>query len=358
MRNLPNIVLIVVDTLRADALSLYGGSGHQPNFEAVARDGVVLKQCKSVASWTIPSHASIFTGMYPSEHGVHESSKVKISDPSSIKLLLESNANHSIIRRLDALGYNTFGISCNDLVSSLYGFDSFFKYFEFSGLYNYTVEQRDLLQRINSEISSLDGEKKLYKPDIFNLIFGLRFKELLLLKQKLNVLRNSSNGFIREGFPKMKGGNKIVNRLFDSSIETPFLLFINFMEMHEPYLLKKTKFGLLEANDDYFMDNFKFKPHRNSEVQKMKNIYYKNINEVDKYLGLIVRYLRDSNIYDNTLIIITSDHGQSFKEHGYYGHGIFLYDELVDIPTILKPPKNFKFIIDNDKHPYFSHLDI
>lgn len=117
-KKLPNIILIVLDTARAKSFSCYGYHRKTtPNIDRIAEEGVLYKWCFSPANWTIPSHASLFTGLYPSEHGCHAGNPLLDENTPTLSELLRS------------VGYRTVGISCNGLVSELYGFRKGFDFF-------------------------------------------------------------------------------------------------------------------------------------------------------------------------------------------------------------------------------------
>ena len=115
---LPNIILMVLDTVGAKHLSLYGYQRTTtPNLEKIAQESILYSRCFAPACWTVPSHASLFTGLYPSQHGAFES-----------RFLLRDNLPH-MVPTLKTIGYSTIGISTNSLVSPASGlcqdFDEF-----------------------------------------------------------------------------------------------------------------------------------------------------------------------------------------------------------------------------------------
>ena len=115
----PNITIIVIDTLRYDMFKAIADA------EKRLEGFVLLDKCIAPSSWTLPSHASIFTGMYPSDHGAHETTKIKALDVDKIKL-----RRRTFVSDLNSMGYKTFCISANPYVSPVYGFDEFGKFIE------------------------------------------------------------------------------------------------------------------------------------------------------------------------------------------------------------------------------------
>ena len=118
-KKLPNIILIVLDTVGAKHMSLYGYHRRTtPNLERIAEECTVYNCCFAPSCWTIPSHASMFTGLYPSQHGAHEGN-----------YFIDENVQH-LVKVLKNSGYRTFGISSNGLVSPTTGLCPGFDYFK------------------------------------------------------------------------------------------------------------------------------------------------------------------------------------------------------------------------------------
>ncbi|MGC8676566.1 MAG: sulfatase-like hydrolase/transferase, partial [Candidatus Micrarchaeia archaeon] len=148
---LPNIAIIVADTLRADAFDVleskrgeFGNMGFS-----------FYKHCIAPASWTLPSHASLFTGMYPSSHGAHETKRIKALDIDRIKLKMPT-----LVSDLKQKGYATYAISANPYVNPVYGFDEFDKFFEesyFTDVFGSTVEVANKLKPLISKYRNLYG---------------------------------------------------------------------------------------------------------------------------------------------------------------------------------------------------------
>ncbi|MGC9145645.1 MAG: sulfatase-like hydrolase/transferase [Nitrososphaeria archaeon] len=158
-----------------------------------------------------------------------------------------------------------------------------------------------------------------------------KFRELLnLYRASKERIKLSSN------YPVDKGGNWITWLIRRISLETPFFIFINFMEMHDPYP-SDVKYP---PNEFHLNDLFGIKKIDEGLMRKIRREYFEQSKIADLYFGRILDAIKE--VYDNTLIILTSDHGQALKEKGYYGHGIFLYDELVKIPMIVKYPNAYK----------------
>ena len=146
-------------------------------------------------------------------------------------------------------------------------------------------------------------------------------------------------------FPFLKGSDLIVKDVINSSMNEPFFIFLNFMEVHEP-LIK------YEMNHDIpshqYLDLIGEKRISENKINKIRNNYLVALKNLDEQIGFLIKFLKSKKLYDNTLVIVTSDHGQAIKEKrrfSFYGHGNFLYNELIEVPLIIKFPKNRKIQI-------------
>lgn len=314
----PNIVILMMDTMRRDAMSPYNESITTPAIQKLASESVVY-DAVSPSSWTLPSHVSLFTGKYPSEHGIHESYNIKTDE-----LVMGMNQGKitppspTIAEFLRAKGYNTFGISANAQISSFTRMDAGFNVFV-------DITKKD--EALNEAVSYGRTRGEI----LVNLAKQGRVGEILELYRK-----SKQRVKLSENYPVDKGGNWITWLLGRVSIETPFFLFINMMEMHDPYP-SDVKYV---PNQFHMNDLLGIKKIDGRLMEKIRREYFEQSKIVDHYITRIVNLLRE--VYDDTLIILTSDHGQALKEKNYYGHGIYLYDELVRIPLVIKYPKGIK----------------
>jgi len=124
--NQPNIILIVLDTLRKDVLPIYGGNAYTPNLNEFANDAVVFPNAIAPSPWTLPSHVSFFSGFYPSEHKVHEYFNESKKDFETAFYY----EGKTIVEKLKNKGYNTLGFTVNGAINSNTGLTSSFNYFK------------------------------------------------------------------------------------------------------------------------------------------------------------------------------------------------------------------------------------
>ncbi len=329
MRNNPNIIIIVLDTLRRDVLQNYNGTAITPNIDTFSKEAIVFKNPIAPSPWTVPSHMSLFTGLYPGEHNVHED--LDTGDKKALDKIYDYESK-TIVEKLREKGYNTLGFSTNPWLSPNTGFDRGFNSFTF-----FSSEYM-----APDEIAAVDDYKKYgknRKKAAFNLVLNGNFKELL---KYYNIHRRILKRKEEVDYPYRKGADLIVNAIINSSFEEPFFTFINLMEVHEP--VSKWE---LDKDDRIikYMDISNKSPIPEKLMEQTRKDYKKSLSMADLEIGKLIKHLKSSKIYENTLIIVTSDHGQALKEpyqYPYYGHGNFLYNEIIEVPMIIKFPDTRK----------------
>jgi arylsulfatase A-like enzyme len=276
----PNIVLIVLDTTRPDRLSLY--DYHRPTapeLEKLATESTVFTRAYATSSWTPPSHASLFTGLYPCAHGVTQESSGDIPGlPTRFLTLAEA---------LWESGFRTTGINGNGILAASTGFSQGFEE------YHETWKLEDQLGRHPAEI---------------------------LLESTL-----------------------------DSDSDRPFFAFINLIEPHRPYNSSREYFGLYDRHPEldlvdidwakYLVDKDLYD---SDDLQHLSDLYDSEIQYVDDLVGRMVDLLRARNLLDETLLVITADHGEHFGEHGLLAHRFNLYETNVRVPLIIRYPEVFR----------------
>jgi len=302
-----NVFLIVLDTVRANRLSPYAPLNTTKNLEAFSKDAVVYENCISPSSWTLPSHASLFTGLYPVEHGLTHN----INDDKFFR-----HTNFEKFTTLAELfkdnSYHTAGIVANaGVVNSVNNLDKGFKVFD------------ALLGLGSMRISS-------FSPPYNTFI-------------KLTHV----NSVYRSYYRPAEQINKVV---FENLDPSPLFMFINYMDAHGPYSPPRPFNAYF--TDQKFPHFFKIKQYLgctffecpDEEAVKLfkQSQYDGEIAYLDHHLGEFFLELKRRGIYDSALIVVTSDHGEFLGEHELYGHtgDILLYNEVVKVPLIIKFPNN------------------
>ena len=346
MATRPDIILLILDTQRADRLSCYGYPFEtSPHLDAFTADATLFRSAVSPASWTIPSHASLFTGVYPSRHAtLHASSVVPAALPT-------------VAERLRDGGYFTAAFCNNPLVGVVNnglrrGFLDFFNY---SGLMtsrpNQAGAQTSWLDRSRQKFKHRMAEMITAMQDIFarsDTLLDLSFSPLMVpfwqtaLSFKGNTAR-SLNDAARLHVER-KGVEK----------KQPIFSFINLMGTHMPYhpprpfierfaphmLRDKTARRYLQRfNSDVFGWLAPLSSALDEKKQKTLNgMYCAEVAQEDELVGAFLEKLRASGQLDSTLLIITADHGEHLGEKQFVGHGLSLYNELIHVPLVIRDP--------------------
>jgi arylsulfatase A-like enzyme len=136
-------------------------------------------------------------------------------------------------------------------------------------------------------------------------------------------------------YPLDKGAKQTNTILLSNKLGEKFFLFINYYELHEPYRGENRK----ERCDEYVGIH----EIRNKTLLNLKEQYRLGVEYLDEQIGGLMAMLKLRDLYENALIIVTSDHGQAFNEHGYMYHNVYLYDEIIQVPLIIKYPHGKKY---------------
>jgi arylsulfatase A-like enzyme/uncharacterized membrane protein YbhN (UPF0104 family) len=289
-----NILFIIVDTLRADHLPLYGYREIEtPNLDAFARDAIRFENAFSNSSWTRPSFASSLTGRYPSNHKTITKFD---SLPGELTTLPEA---------LGAGGYVTFGVVTN------YNLAPFFNYDQGFDVYRY-LEPEFVL-------GASDAAVKLLSLQIYR-----RLDEKV--RDRLGRVRKNSD------YQDARAVNRAIVEFLDRKPPEPWFAFVGYMDPHDPYYSHPFD-GTGQSRAA------KQKPHP-SEAPRLRKLYDGEIVYWDEQFGRLVTELRRRDLYDRTTVVVTADHGEEFMEHGGFWHGTSLYDEQVHVPLLLKLPHN------------------
>lgn len=325
-------------------MSLYGYHRRTtPNLERLAEECTVYNRCFAPACWTTPSHGSIFTGLYPSQHGAYEG-----------KYILNNNVQH-LVTVLKMMGYQTMGICSNGLISPesrlCQDFD-YFKTFVGEGFFDAWMSQRGDLTDEETEESVCFTEGETTKKSLPSLINFDRAKRNInnaSKRAKKNIkycTENFLNTYIRRGSTiSTEKTINIFQDIISKNSDNPLFVFINLMETHDLYRppLKWRQFSKWHDKQRYgIYDLYKReKGYSNYNLLSMycnlydDEVYY--LDDVIKRLWQTCKYLSD---FDETVFIVTSDHGEHLGEKGFYGHIFSLYNELIWVPLVIKFPKS------------------
>lgn len=276
--NSPNIIIYMVDTLRADRLGVYGRPGNpSPRVDDFAAEAVVFANAQAQSPWTRASVASVFTGLWPQVHGAQDDED-KLVDSAL-----------TLAERLQSLGYQTAGITGNGNAHGPFGFAQGFDHFK------YLANLRPGDPLANSE-------------DIHEAV--LTWLEL-------------------------------------RTAEQPFLLYVHTIDPHAPYApperhrarwapnVDDLSIGTVEAIGELSRLSQAEAERRAAELLAL---YDAEVSYNDESFGRLLDELQRRSLYEESLVIFLSDHGEEFFDHGGWSHGKTLHSEMLDVPLIVKLP--------------------
>jgi arylsulfatase A-like enzyme len=302
-----NVIVIIADACRTDALGIYGGDNVTPNLDRMAREGVIFTRAISQAPWTLPSMLSAISSRYPAV--VQRGRFYKI--PLSFTILPEV---------LHSSGYFTKMLMGNYSLGKASGFVQGFDEYE---VFNHFFR----LQRL------------LPLPMFFKLHYLYRRAFDLPLTVDLTELIS-------------RKANKFLN---SPDLPSPFLLWLHYMDPHGPYnppdrFVKRNFHTQLRKpfapNNPWHIKGDYYDPqgedirtgmiHLSHEDRAfLQYLYSAEVRYIDEKIGELLNLLKDKGLDKNTLVIFTADHGEEFWEHGDWGHGQSLYQELIHVPLIV-----------------------
>jgi arylsulfatase A-like enzyme len=325
----PNFLLIVLDTVRADHLDLFGYEREtMPNLKRFAQqEAQSVIRTFTTGSWTLPSHASMFTGLYPSAHGAHYPF-VTDKKPGFLAYSIREDVP-TLAEFLTGLGYQTAGIAANFGMLSQFGIPR--------GFHDYSASP--------GPAYFAPRVAWLYRAHLGDQSFGK------FLRSSFSVgLRNSRMFSAREpNYRRAWEINILARQWLERHGDRPFFLFLNYMDAHDPYLPiaeDDERFVKRPAEEEWLgfprerYDASMWGGARFSaqEIEFLKGQYDAGLVSLDRELGRLFEYLRTSGYFENTLIFITTDHGEAFFEHGFPEHGNSLYQPEIDSFFMIKVP--------------------
>jgi arylsulfatase A-like enzyme len=280
-----NALLVSIDTLRPDHLSCYGNPRPtSPRLDELARAGVRFTDVTAAAPWTLPSHATMLTGLYPSHHGV-KSHETRL--PADVVTLAEE---------LQARGFETLAVvNTHNLGAPQYQLGQGFARFEY-------ITETDRDARTG----------RLLNPNMGEVVVSTA-KELLAKRDRAR----------------------------------PFFLFLHFYDVHTDLTPKaeyRAEFvqpyqGKLDGRTQQLNGVRKRGEHLSeADVRFLEEMYDAEIRTFDELFGRFLDWLGEQGLRDETLFLVTSDHGEEFQEHGGVLHGRTQYQELLRVPLLVAGP--------------------
>jgi arylsulfatase A-like enzyme len=307
----PNVLCVVLDTARADALEPYGASpGSTPVLAQLASAGKAAPSVYAAASWTLPSHAAMFTGLLPRATGIG----LTEASPADARSRMHGLSDRVLPEALRQAGYRTGGVTTNLWVSERTGFSVGFEDF---------VE-------INT-----GRQGKIRNPS---------------LRARLQWGREILRAQVDDGAAETE---RVLQRWIDAiQPDRPFFWFVNLIECHSPYLPPRPYNDLSPAGR--VQAGFEARRHLTLEaiwkacvghldvpepaLERMRHLYGGSIRYMDDWLGRVLDALDRRGALDDTIVMVTSDHGENFGEGGLIAHCFSLDDRLIHVPLVVHGP--------------------
>ena len=306
----PNVLCVVLDAVRRDALEPYGApAGASPAVADLARRGAALPHVYAAGCWTLPSHSSMFTGLLPRAAGLAD---VREGGPHAARPILESHRDRLLPEVLRRAGYATAAVSANSWVGRPSGFDTGFE-----------------------DFVSIDSGRQagLHRTD-------RRGRAAWLLE----AARARVDDGARKAGELLRGWLREPRR--------PFFWFVNVVEAHSPYLPPRpyndlSLRGRLRAAEDnrrYLqLDTIwdaavgKLRVPDDA-LGRMRHLYARSVRYVDDWLGALLESMDAAGVLDDTLVLVLSDHGENLGEDGRLAHVMSLDQRLLAVPLVAAGP--------------------
>jgi arylsulfatase A-like enzyme len=304
----PDILLISLDSVRADRLT-FRDPGAAPHMSALAGEGTIFTQAISGSSWTLPAHAQIFTGSPPVLHGVRNDD-IRI-DPKM----------PTLPELLRGRGYFTAGFFTAGYLWGDYGFDRGFD------VYRSAVVESD--RELESGARAPRGKRSIER----------------------------SREFLDEDHITSDRVLRLSEELFESlPADRPVFLFLHLFDPHYDYIPPPpwdTRFdrgyigdidgrGLLHNKRIYDRSKQPARQISDRDLRHLIGLYRGEIGWTDQAIGEILALFDRAGRLDDALVVITSDHGEEFFEHGHFGHRLHLHDEVLKVPLAIVPPARLR----------------
>ena len=325
----PNVLFVVLDTARADHFGPFHGKGYTPAFNDLAERGRAAVAI-STSPWTVPSHASMFTGLLPFDHGVTGAAAITPDRRlASLRPAIERHAERWLPSVFSRAGYRTVGVSANVWITGEMGFDLGFDEFHPVGMARITPRGAEPDHHWRARDLVPEGVRRRGKR-------AARY---------LRDARKGRDFGLREALQR-------VRELAGSAGDRPWFLFVNVMEAHAPYL-PPPGFGELAPRDRYKGPALNHRTMGDAfvaaynvgaadellkeELVLLRRLYRAEVEYVDTFLAGAFEAM--APLLDRTLVVVTADHGENLGEDHRLGHVGALDERLVRVPLAVAGPE-------------------
>lgn len=315
-----NVVLLVMDTARASETRYVRENIENSTLSSLAAEGTTYTKAFTNSPWTLPSHASMFTGTYTSKHGTHAENK------------LYGGQFPTLAEQLAAAGYETIGITNNAWVTDEFGLVRGFE--KYHKVWQYIQTETDLGEielTTHGADKIIETAKALLNGDLMaNLVNTLYGKFLY---------RRSDYGAART--------NALVNQwLTNRETDDPFFLFLNYLEPHLEYQPPK-EWAQPFLPDDATYEDANAVPQEpweyvagtqsvsDSEFELLRGLYRGEIAYLDNQIGSLCSLLNRHGEWEDTVFVVVGDHGENIGDHDLMDHQYSVHDTLLHVPLII-----------------------
>lgn len=312
----PNVIFIMVDTLRADRLGVYGNRGGlTPTMDALAAAGVRFERCQSVAPWTLPSIASMLTGYYPSVHKANNYKEVErdrndLKAGREIQVAALADSFTTLPEILFDHGYETAACVMNPFIQAEFGFAQGFHYFYAGVLENGAGNEGS---KANARaLEWIDGKTRSPRD---------KSKPFFLYMHYMDC-HGPYDAPARLVDPLLKAVEADANKSPLPEAAQRTLPEGNYLRKKPPVGSDPTRYDRLRMYREYWLAG-----------------YDAGVKEQDEYLAALIDGLKARGLWDDALVVLVADHGENFAEHKFWEHGLEEYQTSLHVPLIFRWPK-------------------
>jgi len=311
-----DVVVIVLDTASAGSVT----RATMPTLSEIAASGTTFEQAYSSAPWSVPSHASLFTGTYTNEHGTHGGHP--FLDPDQ----------RTLAEAFQDAGYRTVGVSNNTWITEEFGFDRGFETLHRGWQYLQSpVDMGAVVRGEDRREKLLAARERLFEGNPLVNLANVLYSEVLQPSGDDGAARST---------------DRLLEWLTDRDDDRPVFAFCNYIEPHVPYEPPRELASRFLPEDWSFEAAMAIRQDpraydcgeydlTDEEFAALRGLYRAELATIDRHLARLRAGLRAADQWEETLLVVCSDHGENVGHHGFFGHQYNLYDTLLHVPLVV-----------------------
>jgi arylsulfatase A-like enzyme len=317
-----NVLLISIDSLRADHLDCYGyrsatGAPTSPSLDQFAKEGVLFEHAVSTTSWTRPSHHALFTGMPDLAHGAVNDEKGLSPQCLALPEVLQGS------------GYSTAGFFSGPYLDAKYGFEKGFDVYE-----------------------NASGVEERIAAELADSIAKIQADPALTPEEKRRRVAAAASAITEDSYHRASTANRVTDRAIRwleerKGAAAPFFLFAHYFDVHYDFAPPEERYAARFwpdgrrpriNGDDFFLRDDVNAAMPAADLAGVKSYYDGEILWVDEQVGRLLKRVDEIGLRDDTLVVVVSDHGDEFFEHGAKGHRQNLFEPTLEVVTMARLP--------------------